>query len=63
MAGHAGPAGADLASTAREAFMTAASGAELVAAVVALVGAALALRYLPAREGTTLAAVPAAAGA
>jgi len=43
--------------------MTAASGAELVAAVVALVGAALALRYLPAREGTTLAAVPAAAGA
>ena len=43
--------------------MTAASGAELVAAVVALVGAALALRYLPAREAISPAAVPAAAGA
>jgi hypothetical protein len=30
--------------------MTAASGGELIAAAVALVGAALALRYLPARE-------------
>jgi EmrB/QacA subfamily drug resistance transporter len=46
----AGPAGAGLAASAREAFMAAASGGELIAAAVAVLGAALALRYLPARE-------------
>jgi EmrB/QacA subfamily drug resistance transporter len=51
VAAHAGgSAGSGLASAARDAFMTAASGAELIAAAVALAGAALALRYLPARE-------------
>src|SRR3954447_21651951 len=45
-----GAAGAGLADSAREAFMAAASGGELIAAAVAVVGAALALRYLPARE-------------
>jgi hypothetical protein len=42
--------------------MSAASGAELIAAVVAVVGGALALRYLPAREAAE-APVAVAAGA
>jgi EmrB/QacA subfamily drug resistance transporter len=54
VAAHAGgAAGSDLAATARDAFMTAASGAELIAAAVAVAGAALALRYLPARDAET----------
>ncbi|MEA2427649.1 MAG: hypothetical protein QOF37_1277 [Thermoleophilaceae bacterium] len=61
VAAHAGPAGPSLASSARDAFMTAASSAELIAAAVAIVGVALALRYLPAREtDEALAAVAAA---
>jgi DHA2 family multidrug resistance protein-like MFS transporter len=60
VAAHAGgAAGSDLAATARDAFMTAASGAELIAAAVAVAGAALALRYLPARDD---AAEPAGVG-
>jgi hypothetical protein len=54
----AGPAGSGLADSAREAFMTAASGGELIAAAVAVVGAALALRYLPAREAVAPAGEP-----
>jgi EmrB/QacA subfamily drug resistance transporter len=57
-----GAAGGALGDSAREAFMTAASGAELIAAAVALAGAALALRYLPARE-TVSAGEPIPAGA
>ena len=57
VAAHAGPAGGDLASVARDSFMTAASGAELIAAAVAIAGAALALRYLPAREAPAPGAV------
>jgi EmrB/QacA subfamily drug resistance transporter len=59
----AGPAGAGLADSAREAFMTAASSGELIAAAVAVVGAALAVRYLPAREAVAVTgeAVPAGA--
>jgi hypothetical protein len=59
----AGAAGAGLADSAREAFMAAASGAELIAAAVALLGAALALRYLPAREAVAPAAAALPAGA
>jgi DHA2 family multidrug resistance protein-like MFS transporter len=58
----AGAAGSTLAETARQSFMTAASGGELVAAAVAVIGAALALRYLPARE-TAPAGEPVPAGA
>ena len=50
VADSAGPAGAGLADSAREAFMTAASSGELIAAAVAVVGAALALR-VPAGAG------------
>src|SRR4051812_15893225 len=59
----AGPAGSSLADSAREAFMTAASGGELIAAAVAVAGAALALRYLPAREMAAAAGEPVPAGA
>jgi EmrB/QacA subfamily drug resistance transporter len=58
-----GAAGSGLADSAREAFMTAASGGELIAAAVAVVGAALALRYLPARESVAAAGEPVPAGA
>src|SRR4051812_25830265 len=58
-----GSAGASLADSARDAFMSAASGGELIAAAVAIAGAALALRYLPARESSAAVAVAAAEAA
>jgi hypothetical protein len=49
VSGRIGPAGAQLATVARDAFVTAMSGASLVAACVAALAAIAAWRYLPAR--------------
>jgi EmrB/QacA subfamily drug resistance transporter len=55
--------GPDVAEAAREAFVHAMSGASIVVAVVAALGAVIAWRYLPARAATVPVGVSASAGA